>query len=84
VRVEVIVTLDALVVILRIASFNVQKSYILSKQCICVLTYVSILEHTKIITLFNTNFLVFVNETQCADCSVPTASLNVIQTKLLL
>ena len=84
--VDVIVTLDALVVILCTTSFNVHNFYILSKQCICVLTYVWVLEHATIITLFSTNLLVFVTETQCADCSVATAALNlrVIQATLLL
>ena len=46
--------------------------------------FVWISEQTAIISLYNSNWLVFITETECVYCAVRTGCLNVIQVNPIL
>jgi len=54
--------------------FNITKFYVLTTLC-----SVWISEQTKIISLYDINWLVFITETECVYCAVRTGSLNINQ-----
>jgi hypothetical protein len=59
--------------------FNIQQFYVLPTQP--YLCFVWIWEQTAIMSLYNTNWLAFITETDCVYCAVRTESLNLTQFK---
>jgi hypothetical protein len=57
--------------------FDIQKFYILPRQCIYV--FCMDLRKTPIISLHSINWSVFITEEECVYCAVRTESLNVIE-----
>ena len=52
--------------------FNIQQFYVLPTQCICVFCMIS--EQTMIISLYSSNWPVFIIKTVCVYCAVRTGS----------
>jgi len=65
--------------------FNIQQSYVLPTQCICVF-YVDLKtnKQTAIISLYRINWLVFITETVCVYCAARTKCLYIIPINLTL